>query len=115
MYALRSRGSFNWADPSEKQWQYTSLNTPNGKNYSFVVDDELETDDVFELANNLKIIYSKYLYAGRMKDITELVELMDTEEFAIRQEKLLTEEKREQLERELYELNYYTKCYDGVK
>ncbi len=105
------QGSFNLIDPSEKQWQYVFTNTPSGKRYSFVVDDELELDNPIDLAIELKEIIDMYFYNSSKEVIAELVEAIDTDEYREDQDILRISERRTKLERDLYELNYTTTHY----
>ena len=106
-----NRGSFNLCNQSDKQWQYLFRNVPNGKNYSFVVDEELSTDDPLDLATELKNIFDRYLYTSQKKEIAELLEILSTDEFQDEQHQLRTNERRLYLEYELYKLNDRTRCY----
>lgn len=109
---IHYEGSFNFADPSEKQWQYIFNFVPNGKKYSFVVDDELDIDDPIELAIELKDIFDKYIYTSSKEKINELVELLNNDEMREDQDNLRVTEEKENLERKLYELNHYHKFYE---
>ena len=109
---IHYEGNFNLANPSEKSWQYLFRNVPNEKNYSFVVEDELDVDDPIELAIELKDIFDKYIYTSSKEKINELVELIDNDDMRVEQENLRVIEEKERLERKLFELNHYHKFYE---
>ena len=109
--ATKHRGSYNWANESEKQWQYFFRNAPNGKQYSFVVNEELETDSPIDLSLELKEIIDRYMISSSKTKIAELVELIDTDEYQEEQDMLRANERRVELERELFELSHRTGCY----
>ncbi|MCK5132737.1 MAG: hypothetical protein KAR40_11365 [Candidatus Sabulitectum sp.] len=95
-------GSYNFANPHEKQWCYSFYNVPSGKNYSFTCDEELDTSCPIDLAVELKGIFDKYLYTSQKAKARELAELLDTEEEGDRQHRLNAFADKVRLERELY-------------
>ena len=98
------RGRYNWANPSEVQYQYIVHNAPNGKQYSFILDEEIDTDDAVEAIFEIEGIVSRYLfYSDYASKIEELVNLL-TEEERERQYLLAAKARKEQLEAELYDL-----------
>lgn len=101
----KEAGSFNWANPSETQYQYHFSNVPELNNCSFVVDEDLDISDVFETACELKQIFDRYFFSSKKELIGKLFEIMDTEEFAERQRSLEVRDEKEKLERRLFELN----------
>lgn len=111
IYVTKSQGSFNWANPSKKQYQYTFYNVSD-KLYRFIVDEDLEEDDYYNLAIELKEIIDRYLINSDKGKIKELVDIIDNEEFQEKQEILKMKEEKERLERSLYKLYKRMKLYN---
>ena len=98
------QGQFNLMS-NEKQWQYVFTNLPksiykSGRK-SFVVDEEIDTDDAFDVIDELKVIYERCFYASDKKEIDLLHEFC-TEEYRDEQYEKQSENRKQKLLAELY-------------
>ena len=100
----KTRGRYNLADPSQKEWAYTFHNVPGFKRESFIVDEEIESHDPLEVALELQEIYSHYLYCPSKEKIDAIVKILESEEEQERQRKLRFLEQKKHLENQLYRL-----------
>lgn len=111
IYVTSNYGSYNFADPSDKQWNYTIHKVPGEKSASFTVSEELDTDDPIELIIELNDILQKYLYTSQKPKIAALAKMVDDDEFREKQEILRGNKRIMELERELY-IAYSQKWWD---
>ena len=73
VWANRASGNYNWANLNETQWQYFFHNVPDGLQKSFVVKEELDTEDVLWLAEEIRGLIHAHLYHGDVPKIDALV------------------------------------------
>lgn len=106
------KGNYNICNANEYQYQYLFFNAPNGKQYSFVINEDIDTSDPIDVIAEIVEIYKKYLYTSKLKQAKELLELVNNEDFRGKNERRKAEEKKEKLEREIFELNYFYHFYD---
>jgi len=101
--AYRSKGIYSITS-NEEQYQYYF----NGleKQYSFVVEEELETNCVWNLIEELREIIDGYILYGKKDQLNELYEILNNDEFVEKQENIIKQNKIMQLKSDLYrELN----------
>jgi hypothetical protein len=104
VYARSYEGSFNFANPSEKQWQYTFYNIPEFNHISFVVDDELDDSCPYSLVWELKDIIDRYLVSSNKPKINKLYDILMAEGFQEKDARVKLENDIYDAKAKLYEL-----------
>jgi len=99
----KHEGSYDFSHPSDKQYNYSFHNLEKGlsRDYTVNTEHDFDTDDPLECARELKDVFDKYIYTSSKDKIDKLVKWLEENEDA--QYNLRVSEKREKLERELYE------------
>jgi hypothetical protein len=111
VFCTANQGSYDWAHPSDKQWNYTFHNLPDG-HQSFTVDDELDYSDPLNLAYELKEIIDRYLLNSAKPKIAALYKWLEENEED--QNVLRVKKKKQDLETELYKLIHQNKYTLGL-
>lgn len=104
--ASKESGNFNICDPSDVQYRYSFYNIPNKYRLSFVVEQDIDDSDIFELIEDLKAAIDSYLYYGNKKEFDKFYEMVMSEEFRDKYEKDSLTNKKIRLESDLY--RFYT-------
>ena len=97
---------------TEESYCYTFHNLPCGSRKSFVVDEDLDTEDPIDLICELHDIYSRYFSTSRLKDIEQLKDTYDTDEHREQQEKLRSEHRVRVAKLELYTALHEAKSFE---
>mgnify|MGYP005823278847 CR=1 FL=1 len=104
VYARSYEGSFNFSNPSEKQWQYTFCNVPEFNRISFVVDDELDASCPYSLVWELKDIINRYILNSNKPKINKLYDILMAEGFQEKDARVKLENDIYDAKAKLYEL-----------
>lgn len=101
--AYRTQGKFDiCSNETSFRYIFTGLERP----FSFVIEEELDTDDIFDLIEEMKIIVDGYLLYGKKDDFNLLYDILTNEEFFDNHENISKQNRIMTLKRDLYkELN----------
>lgn len=97
--AYRTQGRFNiCSDETSFRYIFSGLERP----FSFVIEEELDTEDVFNLIEEMKAIIDGYLLYGKKADFDLLYEILTNDEFVELQEYISKQNRIMILKRDLY-------------
>ncbi len=97
--AYRTQGRFNiCSDETSFRYVFNGLERP----FSFVIEEELDTDDIFNLIEEMKVIIDGYILYGKKPDFDLLYETLTSEVFVENQEYISKQNRIMTLKRDLY-------------
>lgn len=73
VYVVRSEGNYDLLHPNKKEFCYLFFNLRDGLQRSYVVEQEIDTDDYQWCAEELQRIIDRYLYSNNKEKIAEVV------------------------------------------
>jgi len=99
----RNKGRYSLTS-NEESYRYYFIGLD--KQYSFVIDEELEVNCIWDLIEEIKEIVDGYILYGKKDELYELYEILNDESFIEEQECIIKQNKVMRLKYELYrELN----------